>query len=106
MNLAGRLALFDLDGTLVDSAPGSGPPSGRRSGSAPRGTARGRGVARRATIDIVTMPDDDQRDVAPLGSEVAPPGDEESQGGEPGPASGIAGPSYPPAETEPDAQRD
>ena len=37
----------------------------------------------------------------PLGSEEAPPGDEESQGG--GEGSGTAGPSYPPAETEPDA---
>jgi hypothetical protein len=51
----------------------------------------------------MTMPDDDDRDAQPLGSEVAPPADPESQGGEPGPASGIAGPSYPPAETEPDA---
>jgi hypothetical protein len=55
----------------------------------------------------MTMPDEDNagsdREAAPLGAEVAPPADEESQGGEPGPASGIAGPSYPPAETEPDA---
>jgi hypothetical protein len=54
----------------------------------------------------MTMPapdDDDEREAAPLGSEVAPPGDPESQGGETGPGSGVAGPSYPPAETEPDA---
>ena len=51
----------------------------------------------------MTMPDDDDRDVRPLGAETAPPADPESQGGEPGPAGGIAGPSYPPAETEPDA---
>jgi hypothetical protein len=58
----------------------------------------------------VTMPDENDagsdRDAKPLGSETAPPADPESQGGEHGPASGIAGPSYPPAETEPDAQRD
>jgi hypothetical protein len=56
----------------------------------------------------MTMPDPDdagaERDANPLGSETAPPGDSESQGGEPGPGSGVAGPSYPPAETEPDAQ--
>jgi hypothetical protein len=56
----------------------------------------------------VSMPDENDagpdRDARPLGSEVAPPGDPESQGGEPGPASGVAGPSYPPAETEPDAR--
>ena len=48
-------------------------------------------------------PDDDERQNGPLGSDVAPPGDPESQGGESGPGSGVAGPSYPPAETEPDA---
>jgi hypothetical protein len=54
----------------------------------------------------MTMPEPaEQRDVQPLGGEVAPPGDPESQGGTPGPADGIAGPSYPPVETEPDAQR-
>ncbi len=56
---------------------------------------------------VVTMPDEDgagsDRDAKPLGAEVAPPADPQSQGGEPGPASGVAGPSYPPAETEPDA---
>ena len=45
------------------------------------------------------------RDAKPLGSEVAPPADPESQGGEAGPAGGVAGPSFPPAETEPDAHR-
>jgi hypothetical protein len=52
----------------------------------------------------MTMPGDqddgDHREAGPLGSEVAPPGDEESQGGD---GTGAAGPSYPPAETEPDA---
>ena len=56
---------------------------------------------------VMTMPNEDSagsdRDARPLGSEAAPPADPESQGGEPGPAAGIAGPSYPPAETEPDA---
>jgi hypothetical protein len=56
---------------------------------------------------VMTMPDQDDagsdRKARPLGAEVAPPGDRTSQGGEPGPASGIAGPSYPPADTEPDA---
>ena len=55
------------------------------------------------------MPDEHDagpgRDATPLGSEVAPPGDPASQGGEPRPGSGVAGPSYPPAETEPDAHR-
>jgi hypothetical protein len=47
---------------------------------------------------------DDERDAGPLGSEVAPPGNEESQGGRAdGKAGGVAGPSYPPAESEPDA---
>jgi hypothetical protein len=53
------------------------------------------------------MPDQDDagsdREARPLGSEVAPPGDPASQGGDDGTASGVAGPSYPPAETEPDA---
>ncbi|UOY00772.1 hypothetical protein [Blastococcus sp. PRF04-17] len=48
-------------------------------------------------------PDDDERDAHPLGTETAPVGDKQSQGGEDGPASGVAGPSYPPAGTEPDA---
>jgi hypothetical protein len=56
---------------------------------------------------MVAMPDgENDRDAGPLGTEVAPPGDPESQGGEPEPASGVAGPSYPPVETEPDAHRD
>jgi hypothetical protein len=58
-------------------------------------------------MSSMTMPDADDagpdRDAEPLGAEVAPPADPESQGGEAGPAAGIAGPSYPPAETEPDA---
>ena len=57
---------------------------------------------------MVTVPDEDdagaERDAGPLGSATAAPGDSASQGGEPGPGSGVAGPSYPPAETEPDAQ--
>ncbi|WP_199506170.1 hypothetical protein [Geodermatophilus sp. TF02-6] len=54
----------------------------------------------------MTMPQpDEQRETGPLGSEVAPPGDPESQGGTEEPAGGAAGPSYPPAETEPDARR-
>ena len=61
----------------------------------------------RRRLGTVTMPDEENtgsdRDAKPLGADVAPPGDAESQGGEPGPASGVAGPSYPPAETEPDA---
>jgi len=44
--------------------------------------------------------DGDAREAGPLGSEVAPPGDEESQGGA---GTGVAGPSSPTAETEPDA---
>lgn len=49
----------------------------------------------------MTMPSpEDERDAEPLGSEEAPPGDPESQGGE---GADVAGPSYPPAETEPDA---
>ncbi|MCW2634621.1 MAG: hypothetical protein JWQ99_988 [Blastococcus sp.] len=49
------------------------------------------------------MPDGNDRDAQPLGSEVDPPADPGSQGGEAGPADGVAGPSYPPAESEPDA---
>ncbi|MGY1620329.1 hypothetical protein ACI797_26625 [Geodermatophilus sp. SYSU D00691] len=44
-------------------------------------------------------------DAAPLGSAVAPPDDEDSGGAPSGPASGQAGPSYPPAGSEPDAHR-
>lgn len=43
---------------------------------------------------------DEERDVQPLGSESAPSGDAESPEGT---TDGVAGPSYPPAETEPDA---
>jgi hypothetical protein len=41
-------------------------------------------------------PDDDERDARPLGSDAGPTDDD-------GEASGVAGPSYPPEETEPDA---
>jgi hypothetical protein len=54
----------------------------------------------------MTMPEPDEpRDAPPFGSEAAPPADPESQGGAPGPADGVAGPSWPPAESEPDAHR-
>jgi hypothetical protein len=43
------------------------------------------------------------RDVEPLGGAVAPPGDPASQGGSDPAADGVAGPSYPPAGSEPDA---
>jgi hypothetical protein len=52
-------------------------------------------------VAVTTPTPDDERDAGPLGSETAPPGDEESQGGA---DTSTAGPSYPPAETEPDAQ--
>ncbi len=55
----------------------------------------------------MSMPAPEDRDVHPLGGEVAPPGDEESQGGGSGADEaddGVAGPSYPPAGTEPDAR--
>jgi hypothetical protein len=55
---------------------------------------------------VVTMPEPDEpRNAQPLGSETAPPDDPDSQGGTPGPADGVAGPSWPPAGTEPDAHR-
>jgi hypothetical protein len=57
----------------------------------------------------MTMPDENDtgsgREAEPLGAAVAPPADPESDGGSPGPAGGIAGPSYPPAGTEPAAHR-
>jgi hypothetical protein len=53
---------------------------------------------------MTTPRSDDERDAQPLGSEIAAPGDPESQGGESSRAGGVAGPSYPPAETEPDAR--
>lgn len=52
---------------------------------------------------MTTPSPDDERETGPLGSETAPPGDEESQGGS---GDSVAGPSYPPAGTEPDAQHD
>jgi len=57
----------------------------------------------------VTMPEENStgpdHDGAPLGAAVAPAGDPESDGGSPDSAGDIAGPSYPPAETEPAAHR-
>jgi hypothetical protein len=44
-------------------------------------------------------PEDDEREAGPLGSEVSEPADD----GAAGSADGVAGPSYPPEETEPDA---
>jgi hypothetical protein len=52
---------------------------------------------------MTTPSPDDEREAGPLGSEVAPPADEESQGGS---GDAVAGPSYPPAGTEPDAHQD
>jgi hypothetical protein len=54
----------------------------------------------------VTTPDpddDDRAGTGPLGSAVAPADDPDSGGAPDGPASGQAGPSWPPAGTEPDA---
>jgi hypothetical protein len=55
----------------------------------------------------MSMPNEEnagsERDARPLGADVAPPADAESQGGKPGQSGGVAGPSFPPAETEPDA---
>jgi hypothetical protein len=57
------------------------------------------------TLGRVTMPDEDNagsdREARPLGSEVSDPA---ADGGSDGPADGVAGPSYPPEETEPDAR--
>ena len=74
-----------------------------------RSSAGSPSAARRRRLGGVTLPDDDrdpETTAGPLGAEVAPPGDPESQGGTDGPASGVAGPSYPPAATEPDAHAD
>ena len=62
-------------------------------------------LAPHARLGRMTMPspDDDEREAGPLGSEVSPPGDEDSQGGS---GDSVAGPSYPPAETGPDARQD
>ena len=49
---------------------------------------------------------DDERETGPLGSAVAPADDPESGGATGEPGSGAAGPSYPPADTEPAAHRD
>ena len=48
---------------------------------------------------------DPSGEVGPLGSAVAPADDVDSGGAEAGPGSGQAGPSYPPAGSEPDAHR-
>ncbi len=53
------------------------------------------------------MPDADgagsEREARPLGADKAPGEDRESLGETQGPADGIAGPAWPPADTEPDA---
>jgi hypothetical protein len=58
---------------------------------------------------VTTPHDKDDADldsaVGPLGSAVAPADDPASQGGDPAVPGDEAGPSYPPAETEPDAHR-
>ena len=57
----------------------------------------------------MTMPDENNagsdREAKPLGAEKAPGEDRDSLGATEGPADGIAGPAWPPADTEPDAQR-
>ena len=56
----------------------------------------------------MSMPDENsagsERTAQPLGAQKAPGEDRESLGATEGPADGIAGPAYPPADTEPDAQ--
>ena len=58
---------------------------------------------------MTTSKDEDDAEsdseVGPLGSAVAPADDEDSGGAPTGPAGGRAGPSYPPAGSEPDAHR-
>ncbi len=44
------------------------------------------------------------REAEPLGADKAPGEDRDSLGAVEGPADGIAGPAYPPADTEPDAR--
>lgn len=55
----------------------------------------------------MTMPDGNNagsdRVAEPLGAEKAPGEDRDSLGATEGPADGVAGPAYPPADTEPDA---
>ncbi|MGY1745773.1 hypothetical protein [Blastococcus sp. SYSU D00695] len=55
----------------------------------------------------MTMPNADDagspREARPLGAEKAPGEDRDSLGATEGPADGIAGPAWPPADTEPDA---
>ena len=67
-------------------------------------------AGRPGSPDCVTTPhgkDDAELDgeVGPLGSAVAPPDDPASSGGDPERPGDEAGPSYPPAGTEPDAHR-
>jgi hypothetical protein len=87
-------------------------PPGPWSAGRPRGSS---GRAARSpvprppgTLAPVTTPDRDDDDedgtaAGPLGSATAPPDDTDSGGAPDGPASGQAGPSWPPAGTEPDA---
>jgi hypothetical protein len=70
-------------------------------------TGRFRGAAC-GNEPAMTMPDANdagaEREARPLGAETAPGEDRESLGAVEGPADGIAGPAYPPADTEPDAR--
>lgn len=56
----------------------------------------------------MTMPDENDagsdREARPLGADTAPGEDRDSLGDVTGPSDGTAGPSYPPADTEPDAR--
>ena len=56
----------------------------------------------------MTMPDEENagsdREAKPLGAEKAPGDDRDSLGDVKGSTDGIAGPAYPPADTEPDAR--
>ena len=56
----------------------------------------------------MSMPDENgagpDREAQPLGAEKAPGEDRESLGDVKGSTDGIAGPAYPPADTEPDAR--
>ena len=72
----------------------------------PTGTGFPRGPAGQSSG--MTMPDENNagsdREAQPLGAQKAPGEDRDSLGATEGPADGIAGPSYPPADTEPDAR--
>lgn len=56
----------------------------------------------------MTMPDENDtgsdREAQPLGTQKESGGDRNSLGATEGPADGIVGPSYPPADTEPNAR--